>query len=156
MRPDLVNKNVGFKRPHPKRPLLSFLTFPFYDFASYEVDQYTVISPEWKSAIESVEPGVHEFFPLNVVFKDAIISRFIFRERQNIIFFPEGQIVDPYDVLSPNRVKVRRSVLEGRHWVPERKPGRHLRVARHGGSAGAAFEFGDSIGTHTARRLNNA
>jgi hypothetical protein len=43
---------------------------------------YTVVSREWKSAIEAEELGVHEFYPHRLVFMDVTVSdRFIFRSR---------------------------------------------------------------------------
>jgi hypothetical protein len=42
---------------------------------------YTVVSEQWKCAIQCVEPGVHEFFPHVLNFKNASIQRYIFRSR---------------------------------------------------------------------------
>jgi Bacterial regulatory helix-turn-helix protein, lysR family len=84
---NLVHKQYGISRPVPKNGLEHEI-YLIPDYASKHY--YDVVSPEWKLAIETVDPGRHEFFDFKIVFSDATIQRFICRIRQNILFLPES------------------------------------------------------------------
>lgn len=100
----------------------------------YADENYTVVSAEWKDAIESVEPGIHEFFPHTLIFVDDIArDRFIFRGRAQVdncisprvSLYPE--VTEQGDVLKMNfhwalgSAKVEAYVdmakIADRHWV---------------------------------------
>lgn len=116
--PDLVTRRVGFRRRLPKKKLPPILMYPFFDFVDHDQTRYEVISEELKHAIDTLEPGVHEFFPLEVVFEDGVLDRFIIRTRQNLRVLPDKYYHNnSTDVQVPYRVKARRSALSGRHWV---------------------------------------
>lgn len=81
--PDLVLAATAFEasRPH---------ALPHHDVVrnpseGHTVAYYEIVSAQWKGAIESLEPGVHQFFPHELRFADGVIpDRFIFRCRTHI------------------------------------------------------------------------
>ncbi|MBX9925984.1 MAG: hypothetical protein K2Y05_06470 [Hyphomicrobiaceae bacterium] len=47
---------------------------------------YTVVSIEWKTAIEAFEPSVHEFYPFRLEFnEEATVEAFVMRDRTPIL-----------------------------------------------------------------------
>jgi hypothetical protein len=114
--PDLVHRRTALKRPMPRTEPDHILHYALRDYAT-ENDAYTIVSPEWRDAIEIVEPGVHEFFPHAVEFSDGAWTRCILRSRQKILFLADGPNLFAKDVMEPFRVRGRRPNLEGRHWV---------------------------------------
>jgi hypothetical protein len=82
MPPELVLKRIAFKGKAPENGLDHHLNSTFIDHASVGIDNYVVVSPEWRAAVESLE-DVHEFFPYMVEFGDKKIPRWIFRPHQN-------------------------------------------------------------------------
>ena len=109
---NLVHQRIGYKRPKPKKEPNHFLR-NIVDYASPS-DCYIIVSPEWRAAIESVEK-VHEFFPLDVVFADAIWPRYIFRDRQNITFLDP-----PESTTRTVPMRGKRRLVAGHHWVRHR------------------------------------
>jgi Bacterial regulatory helix-turn-helix protein, lysR family len=122
MGPEFVHKYSGFRRAKPKRGLDHYIQGGL-DYATYGVEAisdmpYTLVSPEWKAAIESVEPDVHEFFEHEVIFTDERVPRYIFRDRQNVLFAdPQETLFQPRLVEQPFRVIGKRKALAGRHWI---------------------------------------
>lgn len=115
--PDLVHKQSGFNRPKPQRGLGDNLYFPFRDYAT-ENAYYRVVSPEWKAAVESLEPGVHEFFGHEVVFSDSVWQRYIFRDRQRVEIFAESTLPPGSKIdIARFRGCAKRHAVAGRHWV---------------------------------------
>lgn len=78
--PALVNRESWFNMRKPER---IDHHEPVWCPNPYNInDMYMVVSSEWKTAIESVEPSVHEFFPHTLRFKNAAVSdRYVFRTR---------------------------------------------------------------------------
>lgn len=124
--PDMVHKSSGFKRPKPKRGPDELLKFPILDQATlgpsgshFNFEYYLLVSSEWKAAVESLEPGVHEFFAHDVIFSDGIWPRYIFRDRQDIdCLDQEAREPTTFDI-SRGRytIQAKRAALAGRHWV---------------------------------------
>jgi hypothetical protein len=116
MGPELVHKRSGLKRPKPKNGLDHYMQ-GCMDYATPNYNgSYLWVSPEWKAAIESVEPRVHEFFKHEVIFSDGLLPRYIFRERQT----PNPEkfaLLEDRLVQEPFRVHGKRKPLSGRHWV---------------------------------------
>lgn len=116
---DLVHRRSAFKRPMPKKEPEHILAFPFWDYATSPPfgDYYTLVSPQWKAAMEALEPGLHEFFPHEVVFNDGSWDRFVLRSCQNVNFLVG--LVPFWSDLKTGREKAyaKRSALAGRHWV---------------------------------------
>jgi hypothetical protein len=123
---------VAFKRPAPKR---------IYHYDKVRVlgfdlclggcgdETFNCVSLDWKNAIESLEPGIHEFHPLRLKFKDGVeFDRFIFRPMQL------SEVVDlsasdcsmalgrPELTSDSRHVVLFRKAVEGKHWVMDRRP----------------------------------
>jgi hypothetical protein len=51
----------------------------------WHTDFHQVVSPEWKDVMESLEPGVHQFFPFTIEFdkpeNDNVYAAFVMRDR---------------------------------------------------------------------------
>ena len=90
---------------------------------------YDVVSKEWKDAIESFEPHVHEFFPYELHFSDGVVrDYFIMRGTQvvscfaskedskklfdNCARYQDGTYVD-----EQLPVHAKRELLANRHWI---------------------------------------
>ena len=90
--------------------------------------QYDFVSNEWKAAVESLEPGVHEFFPHELEFSSyTMYGHFIFRDCLELDFVdlersgpggvqrtPLGGLTVAYD---PVGLAARGEVVAGRHWI---------------------------------------
>ena len=73
---------VAFRRPAPKRiaHYERVLVQGFDLCAVIGHEAFDCVSPTWRTAIEDVEPAIHEFHPLKLRFKqDVEFDRFIFR-----------------------------------------------------------------------------
>lgn len=123
---NLVHKRLCHRKPKPKRGLTDYMLRNFYDFAA-KGNNYWVVSPEWRAAIESLEPGLHEFFPYELAFPDGNIQRYIFRDRQHVADATRGML-DPskyiYHPSEPSAFDLARypyiasrQALAGRHWI---------------------------------------
>ena len=108
--PDLLHKSIRFKRPAPTRAYHIFATI------DYAGGQYSIVSEQWKAAIEDIEPDRHEFFPFDICFSDTTWRVYIFHTRQMAKIFPGGK-VSLHDLCIPNTAKANRSDLAGRHWI---------------------------------------
>jgi hypothetical protein len=75
---NMVHKNSWFAT---RQPLRIEHIESIACFTMVSPDDYTIVSSEWKDAIESVEPMKHEFFPHRLNFLDGALDRFIFRNR---------------------------------------------------------------------------
>ncbi|MFM9940748.1 MAG: hypothetical protein ACKVP7_14790 [Hyphomicrobiaceae bacterium] len=105
---------------------------------------YTVVSPEWKAAIQNLEPATHEFFPHKLHFLDGTVAdRFVLRTRIEIegaLVPRDSTLIHDYDPdrtklsdhywLNPLHgtakvdVRVAATKLRGHHWIkaaPERR-----------------------------------
>jgi len=129
MTADLFPADSAFGKPKPRH-------LPHYgllDERKHLWPPRPIVSPEWKAAIESLEPGVHEFFAHDLRFRDATVTgHFLFRGRQSVAFLDYDACSDvkiethwdgsrvyklaPYGV-RPRRVVGSRHKLQGRHWV---------------------------------------
>jgi hypothetical protein len=130
MTADLFPDYTAFAKPKPE-------ALPHYglpDERTYFWPPRAVVSPQWKTAVEALEPGVHEFFAHELRFEDATVTdHFLFRARQRVDFLDFDACADvkietewdgarvfrlaPAGV-RPRRVVGRREPLRGRHWVP--------------------------------------
>jgi hypothetical protein len=137
---DMVHRESWFRSREPAR------------IAHYERIQcpspkpaplYTLVSAEWKRAVESIEPDVHEFFPHKLNFRDGVVSdRFIFRHRVVVRDFlrphcPNSMAVGIARVCrdlvdAPEfDYAVPASKFAGRHWIELRERYRtHFFVSR--------------------------
>ena len=76
---DWVHRSTAYNSKIPRK-LADFQRV--FDFAESN-HVYIVVSADWKAAIESLEPDLHEFFPHEMIFTDGAISdRYIMRTRQ--------------------------------------------------------------------------
>ncbi len=113
MAPDLVHTRSIFNRPRKRRKSLELIFLQ--DHAS-DCEWYRLVSPDFKVAIESVEPGVHEFYAHDVVFSDAVWPRYIFRDRQSVSCF-SSETSEPMKLHLPGaKIHASREALAGRHW----------------------------------------
>ena len=129
MTADLFPAYSAFAKPKPQ-------ALPHYgrpDERKYLWPSRPIVSPEWKAAIEALEPGVHEFFAHGLRFKDATVDdHFVFRGRQGVEFLDfdacadvvitrewDGALIPRLapEGVRPRRVVGRREPLRGRHWV---------------------------------------
>jgi hypothetical protein len=86
------------------------------------LDWLYIVSNEWKYVIESVEPGVHEFFPHRIVFCDAEISdRYIFRNKvakNNCLLPPDAAFIGNFRYNIDNyRVEDRMNLPADAEWA---------------------------------------
>jgi hypothetical protein len=112
MPPDLVTRGGGVKRVRPKRNFGHFIGGIFRDFATKN-ENYTLVSDSWRHAIETIEPGVHEFFEYSLYFTDEVVKYNIFRIRQ--AYKVSEKFISALDIKTPYSIVINRSLLEGKH-----------------------------------------
>ena len=94
---------------------------------------YCLVSTDWKETIEHFEPGVHQFFPCDLVFSDGTVQgHFVFRPMQILDFvdltesevgrgvskLDRGPSAGQYYIVgNPRGLAGKRDVLRGHHWV---------------------------------------
>ena len=130
--PNLAPRAAAFKRNMPRAlPHYDLVGGCGYDplFGGLASGTITVVSTSWKSAIESVEPGVHEFFPFEFRFRDRVATdHFMFRNRQFLdLVDPTGSHGDGLTAFDgtfvwslrvrPDFVTAKRGVVLGHHWM---------------------------------------
>jgi hypothetical protein len=118
---------VAFRRHAPKKPLAHHLPLrlrsPILHIGKGR-EVYEVVSLMWREAIESVEPGIHEFHPLAIQFLDATYHHFVFRPMQF------GDVVDleksdselyqgqPYCLnASPTHITLKKSKMVEKNYI---------------------------------------
>ncbi len=126
--PDLVPPVSAFRARRPKSVAHhEWLTSYSYQLASH----FWAVSPAWKSAIESLEPGLHQFFPHTLRFADgALTGGFIMRQRQQVEmperYFQTEMLQDAFDRITgyrmmvdgkPGRITLERGLIAGRHFL---------------------------------------
>lgn len=122
--PDLVHRATNMDAAMPESPL------HFDTICDSAGSTYEIVSPEWKAAIETVEPNIHEFFPHEFRYCDGKIrSCYIMRSGQQLNYPASKDDLtqmtaswwrNPNDGgyrKSPKPVHARRAVLHGKHWV---------------------------------------
>lgn len=80
---------------------------------------YHFVSAAWKEAIEAVEPGVHEFHPLEVRFADKSFHHFIFRPMHfgDPADFVDSYVSESYLDLRPPNFMIKRDAVAGKHFI---------------------------------------
>ncbi len=158
--PEHVHKFGVFRNSIPKRTL---------HWDSVQADGktgawYTIVSADWKAALESVEPNVHQFFRYELRLHDGTVigSRFIFHITQRVGFIDktasgytphqrdDGIIyyTKPFVYTGPamqNLLAINRKAIAGHHLWLDQDEGILLPVAADGGGPAAA------IATRTGR-----
>jgi hypothetical protein len=129
MTADLFPASTAFDKPTPE-------SLPHYGLPDERMHLWpprAIVSPDWRAAVEALEPGVHEFFAHELRFNDTTVNgHFLFRGRQAVAFLDYDACSDmrietrwdgaPIYRLAPDRAWPRRVVgrrepLQGRHWV---------------------------------------
>lgn len=122
MKPEWVHRSTACRTKIPRTLTDMQRVFDFSEGSHI----YTIVSTQWRAAIEEVEPGVHEFFPHSLIFTDGVVSdRFILRTRQTVNFimgtpfsfrFSEGAWRK--DFRGPQiDIAADMDAIEGRHWL---------------------------------------
>ena len=93
MDPELVLAATAFAAPRPA--VLAHCDGLINPTEGQTSAYYDVVSADWKAAIESLEPGVHQFFAHELRFSDGVVAdRFVFRCRAQIENAPWNYRVD--------------------------------------------------------------
>ena len=131
MPPDLVAKSSAF---HGNMPSIKPHYHLIRDFCDL---YYYVVSAAWRTALETLEPDVHEFFPHELHFTDGAMSdHFVFRERRCLDRFLDPEHSDvvrwlrksdgvllwefPATGAPPKKISAFRRLTVNRHWVRQR------------------------------------
>jgi hypothetical protein len=84
----------------------------------------TVVSGEWKNAIEQVEPNRHIFLPVELHFSDCVERNYFYLFTKNMIFGLDeraGLMADFWKRIGPYPprfiIRARRNAVTGLHWV---------------------------------------
>jgi hypothetical protein len=90
---------------------------------------YEIASENWRAAIESIEPHVHEFFVHKLQFSDGVLKNyFIFRCRQHQQYVLDYDHSDSLwrhrsdESVPPKKTVAYRAALSGKHWVTQPRP----------------------------------
>lgn len=95
---------------------------------SSNVDGFICVSPQWAEAVEFVEPGIHEFHPFKIKFKNGIsFDRFLFRPMHatSAINFELSNVTDEAAILFRDqagpvpRITLFGATVSGKHWVQQ-------------------------------------
>jgi hypothetical protein len=88
------------------------------------------VSPEWAEAIQKFEPGIHEFHPFKLKYKDGIeFKRFLFRGMQvgPVIDFERSEYKDERELYLPidrgKKITLRSKIVWGKDWISQWRPG---------------------------------
>jgi hypothetical protein len=112
MLPDLVTKGGGVKRVKPTRNFGHYIGGLYRDFAT-ENENYILVSDSWRHAVETIEPGVHEFFDYSLYFTDEVVKCNIFRIRQ--AYNVSEKFISALDRKTPYSIVANKSLFEGKH-----------------------------------------
>jgi hypothetical protein len=125
MSPEMVAKSSAFHGDFP-------LTKPHYNaIRDFSGSACYVVSDEWKAAIESVEPNVHQFFPHELCFSRVVKSNYyVFRCCQKSAVWridvsgkKSWDFSPPLTRFGEPRIAIPRLLLVGRHWVEQLQGG---------------------------------
>jgi hypothetical protein len=116
----------------------------FWALSPTETEFHKVVSPQWKEAVESLEPGVHEFFPFTIEFDrpegENIYAAFVMRERiwitehepdsflgyrhrsTDALGTWQGRPKEPGGLQPEVTLKFARTAVAGRHWFRAGNP----------------------------------
>jgi hypothetical protein len=136
LEPHFIEKKVRAKGAKPQK-IAHWNSF--WALSPTETEFHKVVSPQWKDAVESLEPGVHEFFPFTIEFDrpegENIYAAFVMRERI-WIRDREFEVLDwrrqasnvrlkiPKELCVPEiTLKFSKSAVTDRHWF---RAGNHL------------------------------